>query len=1023
MLARLNTLGIGLLVAMVHLDGQAENSDVAALLIEQGYYWQEHEDSRRAAQTWTKLLRLAPGQADALYGLGVAEIHQKQLEKARQYLSKLKTVHSQLALQLEQDIDLANDASRQRITEARRLTDAGEQKKAADLYRSLFNGRLPQGQIAREYYNTLAFTDDGWPEARQGLERLLRLRPDDSALLLLLAKHLIRHEDSRVEGIHKLALLSSRSATHADADNSWRLALTWMGPPPASHTPLFEAFLKAHPDDAQIQMQLDKGRALASKEKPSSQKPHLTAALIALDHDDRISAERELLAHLKDHPNDADALGGIGVLRQRQQRLSEAETLLTQAVRQPNGKYWKTALNNVRYWSILGQARTAQDLGRREQARALLDQAIRLDPEEPTGQLALAALEVQDRKLDAAETLYRHILTRHPEHIDARKGLINVLSQTGKTDEALTLIDTLTPAEQTQIDRVGPLRAIRATQLATIAKQRGDLPTAKRYFEEAARNDPANPWTHYALAHLLLETGERPAAHAVLDRLLASPTRQPDTLYSSALLLTEFDEWEKAQTTLEQIPTAQRSDNMSDLGMNIAMHLQLKKAIELARSGQKHESRRVLAHGESLAGQQPERLAQVADAYLDIGDPARAQDVLARLESQPLNAADRQHYNETRQSLKRINEERSAYVVQALDIRSNNSESGLGKLTDIESPFEANIPLNDFRLGLHITPVWLDAGSVSESAANRFGSGGAASTKDLNAIGVQQAQGTGISASFEDSAQGLKADLGTTPIGFLYSTAAGGISFDRPLSVDPQAHYTLNISRRPVTDSLLSFAGAQDSRSGLRWGGVTANGARTQLGYDNGDVGIYGYGAWHKLLGNHVESNTRSELGGGIYWYLNKTSSSSLTAGLNLTSLFYDNNQNYFTYGNGGYFSPQSFYSGSVPIEWTLRQGSVSYRLKGSVGVQHFEQDRADFYPTDSALQAAAGASARYEKQSKTGIAYNVAAKAEYQFGKHLFMGGNLGVDNAQDYTQLIAGLHLRYAFEDMTGPIPIPSP
>ena len=124
----------------------------------------------------------------------------------------------------------------------------------------------------------------------------------------------------------------------------------------------------------------------------------------------------------------------------------------------------------------------------------------------------------------------------------------------------------------------------------------------------------------------------------------------------------------------------------------------------------------------------------------------------------------------------------------------------------------------------------------------------------------------------------------------------------------------LSLSRRPVTDSLVSFAGARDARSGLEWGGATANGGRLQLSYDNGDYGVYGYGGLHKLVGNHVESNSRAEAGTGVYWYLLNDDSRQLTAGLSLTGISYDKNQGNFTYGNGGYFSPQNFFSIVVTI-------------------------------------------------------------------------------------------------------------
>src|SRR5690606_17518832 len=157
-------------------------------------------------------------------------------------------------------------------------------------------------------------------------------------------------------------------------------------------------------------------------------------------------------------------------------------------------------------------------------------------------------------------------------------------------------------------------------------------------------------------------------------------------------------------------------------------------------------------------------------------------------------------------------------------------------------------------------------------------------------VGRQKDHGVGLALAWERPSEGLKTDLGVSPMGFLYSTVVGGISLDRPLDSSGNLRYGLGISRRAVTDSLTSFAGARGARVGLEWGGVTANGGRAQLGFDDGDLGFYGYGSLHGLTGHNVKSNTRAELGSGIYWYLLNDDRRVLTAGLSVTGIGYDNN-------------------------------------------------------------------------------------------------------------------------------------
>ena len=266
-------------------------------------------------------------------------------------------------------------------------------------------------------------------------------------------------------------------------------------------------------------------------------------------------------------------------------------------------------------------------------------------------------------------------------------------------------------------------------------------------------------------------------------------------------------------------------------------------------------------------------------------------------------------------------------------------------------------------------------------------------------------------------------------MGFLYSTIIGGVGVERPLGDSEHVRYSVELSRRAVTDSLVSFAGARDARTDVEWGGVTANGGRAQLSYDDGDVGVYGYGALHALTGNNVKANTRAELGSGIYWYLLNDDSRMLTAGLSLTGIGYENNQNNFTYGNGGYFSPQNFFSLAVPLSWAQRTERWTYALRGSVGIQHIKTDSAPYFPNDKDMQrnleqvAALGVDVptRFDGSSSTGIGYSLYGVAEYRLGRNFSLGGELGIDNAQDYRQWNGGIYLRYMFEDQYRPLSLP--
>jgi tetratricopeptide (TPR) repeat protein len=1296
---RRHTLAIGILAALIGTTALAETSDAQMRLVEQGQYWQARDNAARASEAWEKVLRLDPNQIDALYGMGLIGVKQDKPQQAQQYLARLQALSPRpwQAAQLEQDIALTDPQNIALLDEARRLADGDQRDKATEVFRQLFAGRTPEGKIGREFYTNLAFNDAGWPEARKGLERLLRETPNDSIVALFLAKHLVRHEDSRPEGIRALAKLSTRTDIAGDADESWRLALVWMGPPNASQVPLFDDFLKVHPDDQEIRDLLNKGQSQSTTAGASGwrQDPLVARGLQALEKGERAGAEQAFASRLKSKPDDADALGGLGVVRQQQNRFGEAEQLLNRAIAN-GGTRWKPALDNVRYWALLQQARD-QARTQPAKAQASIAQAMRLNPNGVDARLALADIQAQAGQLDAAQANYRQVLNVQRGNPQAVQGLVNVLSQTGQADEALRLLDTLTPAQQAEMGGGARLRALRSTQAAKLAEQRGDNRSAQQALAQAVQDDPDNVWTRFDLARLYLKAGEPQKARDLIDSYLKSHPTNIDALYTSALLSVEMEQWNAAQASISRIPAERRTVDMNQLADQITLTVQIKLAASIAKRGQRQEALALLDRLLPVASRTPDGMATLAAAYVDAGDSAHAQqmmrDVIAQtptpsadlmlqyanlllktgddaqvnsilrgLQNQPMSVATRKRYadllyqyrirqadilrengdlaaaydtlapalasrpgdagavsalarmyasngdnakafelykplfqrqpndpqillnaadaavqahdngyaeraleqflkletydpqslteaariyrrmgkssqatellrkavaieqNEQKRSLTaqanslnvaanpfvglpgqrnqvsrapidaipapaqaqlevaapvvvasnaalpadaypgqaqprmadagartqalpagrfagaggnpfapqatvnvavdqtssaqraldNILQERSGYVTQGVTIRSNDSESGMSKMTDVETPLEINVPSGENRYAVRVTPVSLNAGSVDSDSASRFGGGSSA-----DGAGSQRDKGVGLSVAYARPDEGIKADVGTTPIGFKYSTAAGGVSVDRPFADNSNVRYGVSVSRRPVTDSVTSFAGTTDDRTGQSWGGVTANGGRAQLSYDDQQVGTYGYGSWHKLLGHNVESNSRTELGGGVYWYLQNAEDSKLTLGLSATGLSFENNQDFFTYGHGGYFSPQSYFALGVPVTWAQRTDRFSYQVKGSVGVQYFDQDAADYFPNDKDLQAANNQ--RYKGQNKTGVGYSLSGAGEYKFGSNFFLGGNLGLDNAQDYKQFTGAMYLRYMFENMDGSMELP--
>jgi hypothetical protein len=360
-------------------------------------------------------------------------------------------------------------------------------------------------------------------------------------------------------------------------------------------------------------------------------------------------------------------------------------------------------------------------------------------------------------------------------------------------------------------------------------------------------------------------------------------------------------------------------------------------------------------------------------------------------------------------------------------IRNRTGEDGLSNLTDIEAPLQGRIQAGNGHIIISATPVTLDAGTASNQTQTlaRFGSGASSNASDY---GSQTANGVGLSIGYQNNS--LSGDFGSTPLGFREVNYVGGLQYNG--SVTDKVSYSLAIARRAVTDSLLSYAGARDQASNLIWGGVTSSGTLATLSWDDGTSGLYANAAYEFLEGTNVATNSAIKGGGGVYTRLLKNADQTLTIGVNTTLMGYNRNLSYYTYGQGGYFSPQQYVILNLPVEWTGRNGAFTYDVKGSIGVQHYREDASAYFPLGdrtstilrSALVTAGNApdsDAIYPSQSKTGIAYSFSAVGEYQLAPQLAVGATGSLGNAYQYREWLAAVYMRYSFTKQGGLQPFP--
>lgn len=377
-----------------------------------------------------------------------------------------------------------------------------------------------------------------------------------------------------------------------------------------------------------------------------------------------------------------------------------------------------------------------------------------------------------------------------------------------------------------------------------------------------------------------------------------------------------------------------------------------------------------------------------------------------------------------------LQEKTGSWAQGEVQVRGRDGESGLSKLTEAKAPLTfSTVPFGESRFDFTMTPVSLTAGSAAGDAWRRFGSNaleqakvvaaGSAKVTDVPSASTDSQSASGVELNLALKGDSYKIDLGSTPLGQDLSTLVGGVQWSPKLT--DFLTLILTGERRAMTDSLLSYVGVQDKSSGKSWGRVTKNGGNALLSYDNGDAGFYVGGGAYSYIGENVASNNSLNATAGAYVRPFHSDDRELKVGMSLSWMDFSKNLSYFSYGQGGYFSPQNYAAVSFPIDFTRKFDDLSVKIGGSVGYQSYSQDRSAYFPNDPSLQsqlesyAASGAvqSAYYSGDSKNGIGYNLHAGADYKVNKEVTIGGQLGYDTFGDYNESTAQLYFRYLFGD----------
>ena len=664
-----------------------------------------------------------------------------------------------------------------------------------------------------------------------------------------------------------------------------------------------------------------------------------------------------------------------------------------------------------------------------EEINTMAEEMLAIDPDNLSTLYTLAWLNYRNEKYSHASELFLRLNKRDSDNKEYLEGLLLSYAKQNRFDEVLAILNEYEPLSN-------DLLKIKRDVFAEIANkhyENEEYVEAEKYLRGLLEMDSENVSANYLLAWLNYRNEKYSHASELFLRLNKRDSDNKEYLEGLLLsyvkqnrfdeVLTVLNEYEPLSNDLLKI----KGDVLAEIANKHYENKEYVKAEKYLRGLLEMDSENVSVNNllawslykqekydealiVFLSIYEKQRTNNIAEIVIDLYDKIeRQQDVvnfakrLSNSDDNQLNKVASDYYFSRNWPIKASQtyngaetpyyNEKSPRVDIFPYFRLKSGNKGTSRLSEEVYPVSFDFPFNsgnNLRFTFNIEKL-----SASESREKPFVG------KAYRGVLLQDH----ITSGWVGSPMIEFEKEGTTKFLFqIGSTPWGSEVFPMPTFVAQieNERWRAGIHQRPVKESILSYAGIQDPYGSAEWGRIVKSGISGGYTFTplpsywiSLDAGFDYY--WGKDSWENFSLNGNIAFGKTI-----TTGYGNLSLGNYIAIEHFDRNSDFFTFGHGGYFSPE-FFMTAGPFARISIDKSPTYWLDAqlSAGFMSYQAGGAPIYPLDS------DQGGRFDQVNHSGLSYSVQIQGQKLLTSHFAIGGFFGMNKSANFADYTIGIRL----------------